>query len=342
MRIAIVNEAARVVEALRRAVLSTAEHSVPWVAFDGASAVRFSAEAKPDLILMGLLEPGLDGVEAARQIMARTPCPIVMVTADPAQNHARVFEALGAGALDALNLPELLGPETSAAPPALLAKIDVIRRLTRETPSPALRSPPMVPHPPSPRRPTLVAFGASAGGPGALAAILRAWPPDLPAALVAVQHLDSQFTPSLAAWLASQTHLQVRAAREADPPEAGTVLLAGAKGHLTFGPSARLGYSPHPREAPFMPSVDVFFLSILEHWPGEVIAVLLTGMGRDGAAGLKLLRDAGHYTIAQDETSSAVYGMPKAAAELGAAREILPLAHIAPRIALRLARPPRF
>jgi chemotaxis response regulator CheB len=109
-------------------------------------------------------------------------------------------------------------------------------------------------------------------------------------------------------------------------------LLAGTNDHLRFISAERIGYSAEPRDLAYRPSVDVFFASVGVHWTGEAVGVLLTGMGRDGAKGLKTLRDKGHYTIAQDQASSTVYGMPKAAASLGAAVDILPLARIAPRL----------
>jgi len=109
-------------------------------------------------------------------------------------------------------------------------------------------------------------------------------------------------------------------------------LLAATNDHLRFISSERMGYTSEPRDQSYRPSVDVFFNSAGAHWPGEVVGVLLTGMGRDGAKGLKTLRDKGHYTIAQDQATSTVYGMPKAAASLGAAVDILPLERIAPRL----------
>jgi chemotaxis response regulator CheB len=136
----------------------------------------------------------------------------------------------------------------------------------------------------------------------------------------------------MAEWLNRESALPVRVAKEGDRPMAGVVLLAGTNDHLTFKTADRIGYTPEPRDQAYRPSVDVFFESIGELWSGEAVGVLLTGMGRDGAKGLKTLRDKGHYTIAQDQATSTVYGMPKAAASLGAAVDILPLERIAPRL----------
>src|SRR5207253_3072776 len=153
-----------------------------------------------------------------------------------------------------------------------------------------------------------------------------------PAAIIVVQHVDQQFAKGLAEWLAGQTSLPVRLAQSGDRPLPGTVLLAGTDNHLVFDESQRLAYTRMPVDSSYRPSVDVFFKSVADHWRGEVVALLLTGMGRDGAEGLRVLRDEGHHTIAQDRASSAVYGMPKAAAELNAAAEILPLDKIGARL----------
>jgi two-component system, chemotaxis family, response regulator WspF len=184
----------------------------------------------------------------------------------------------------------------------------------------------------------LVAIGASVGGPAALTTILRGLPADFPAAVVIVQHIDERFGLGMAKWLNQGAALEVRVAAEGDRPATGVVLLAATGDHLVFKGADRLGYTADPVDYVHRPSVDAFFHSVCRLWRGEVIGVLLTGMGRDGALGLKALRDAGHHTIAQDEASSAVYGMPKAAATIDAAVEILPAARIAARLMELVAR----
>jgi chemotaxis response regulator CheB len=178
----------------------------------------------------------------------------------------------------------------------------------------------------------LVAIGASAGGPAALAKLLSDLPSTFPAAIVIVQHVDVQFAAGLAGWLGQQTALEVRLAVEGDRPRPGTVLLAGRDNHLVLTSPTRLGYTLEPADCSYRPSVDVFFKSANRLWPGHLIGLVLTGMGRDGAEGLLALRRGGHHTIAQDEKSSAVYGMPKAAMELEAAEEVLALNKIGPRL----------
>ncbi|HDR9035600.1 TPA: chemotaxis response regulator protein-glutamate methylesterase [Burkholderia vietnamiensis] len=335
MNIGIVNDLPLAVEALRRVIASRTEHRVLWVATDGDEAVDFCIAQPPDLVLMDLVMPKLDGVAATRQIMARSPCAILIVTADVSANTSSVYEAMGAGALDAVDTPTLaLGLPSDAAPQPLLAKIDQIGRLLES------RAAPLAPcaRMPACGQPTLVAIGASAGGPTALTALLRALPADFPAALVIVQHVDQAFVVGMAEWLDGHTRLPVRIARQGGVPRAGEVLLAATNDHLSLSPRGVLGYTRHPVDTPYRPSIDVFFTSVADGWRGDALGVLLTGMGRDGALGLKAMRAKGCYTIAQDEATSAVYGMPKAAAAIGAAAAILPLERIAPRLISRVMR----
>ena len=140
------------------------------------------------------------------------------------------------------------------------------------------------------------------------------------------------FAKGMADWLSLYSKVPVRLAQEGDRPLPGVALLAGTNDHLHFASAGVLGYTAAPLEVPHRPSVDVFFESVVAHWPGRAIGVLLTGMGRDGARGLKAMRANGYYTIAQDAPSCAVYGMPKAAAEMAAASVVLPLTGIAPAL----------
>jgi two-component system response regulator WspF len=335
MRIAIVNDLLLAVEALRHVVMSVPDYTIAWVARDGVEAVEKCAADIPDLILMDLIMPVLDGAEATRRIMTATPCLILVVTATVGGNAAKVFEAMGYGARDAVNTPVLGRDGQVEGGTALLAKIATLGKLLDKKPGEALQRCLASSEALSPAShlPPLVAVGASTGGPAALARLLAGLPAQFPAALVIIQHVDVQFAPGLASWLQTQTSLRVRVAPVGGRLEVGTVWLAGTNDHLILTPHHRLSYVAEPCDYPYRPSVDVFFQSLLQHgakhWPGKVAGVLLTGMGHDGAAGLAALRQAGWYTIAQDQASSVVYGMPKAAAEMGAARHILPLEAIA-------------
>lgn len=330
MKIAIVNDMPMAVEALRRALFFEPGHEVVWVAGNGADAVRKCAEQTPDLILMDLIMPIMDGVEATRQIMAATPCAIVIVTVDRQQNMNRVFEAMGHGALDVVDTPAIGGanPKEAAAP--LLRKILNIGWLIgqRGAREPAAANPVRA----AVQRQGLVAIGSSAGGPAALEQLLKDLPVNFPAAIVLVQHVDQVFAAGMAEWLSSAAGLPVRLAREGEPPQPGTVLLAGTNHHIRLLKNGTLAYTAEPVNEIYRPSIDVFFESVARYWAGDAVGVLLTGMGRDGAQGLKLMRQQGWLTIAQDQQTCAVYGMPKAAAAIDAAVEIRPLNTIAMRL----------
>ncbi|GBC63399.1 chemotaxis response regulator protein-glutamate methylesterase [Desulfonema ishimotonii] len=190
--------------------------------------------------------------------------------------------------------------------------------------------------------PPLLAIGASAGGPQALASILSHFPSAFPAITVVIQHVAAEFSDSLINWLGTRTVLPVRQAVQGTRPERGTIYVAGTDEHLIVTPEFRFVYTPEPWGIPFRPSVDVFFQSLVARRPAHPglrkctptgdIAVLLSGMGQDGARGLLSLRRRGWYTIAQDEATSAVYGMPRAARALGAACAVLPVDDIGPVI----------
>jgi two-component system, chemotaxis family, response regulator WspF len=331
VRIGIVSDRPSETEVLLQAVALESHHHVIWIGTSIVEAVDLCAKETPNLILMGLLA-GMDGVEATRRIMASSPCAIMIVAASVHLDAARVFEAMGHGALDVVEMPVsgTSDPRDSAAP--LLAKIDLVSRLigdervVRRAPASANRASTALGLCP------LIAIGASAGGPAALAAVLRGLPRDFPAAIVVIQHVEAQFAGGMADWLGQHSLLPVMVARENECPAMGAVLLAGTNDHLILKAPDRLGYTTEPRDYVYRPSVDVFFESVSRLWRGDAVGVVLTGMGSDGALGLKALRDRGHHTIAQDRVSSAVYGMPKAAVALNAAVDILPMDCIATRL----------
>ncbi len=350
MRVAIVNDLRLVTEVLRRIVASDPKHEIAWTAADGAEAVRRCQQDTPDVILMDLQMPVMNGAEATRRIMQACPCAILVVTATVSGNFDLVCEALGHGAYDAVGTPELGNKSPAEAGAEMLKKLANVDRVNR-TLKRGGAAPPAGEQAVKRTAATLgstqvplVAIGASTGGPPALSAILAAWPADFPAAVVIVQHIGVEFAPQLAQWLESRSKLKVRIALAGDRPQVGAVLVAGTNDHLVLTPERTFRYSPEPADYPYRPSVDALFGSLATHWPAPGIAALLTGIGRDGANGLLQLRKAGWHTIAQDQASSVIYGMPKAAHEIGAAAAVLPLAdmarHIHDHLRLLLASKP--
>jgi two-component system response regulator WspF len=342
MRIAIVNDLALAQHVLRRLVESVPGYSVAWVAADGAEAVRRAAVDRPDAILMDLVMPVMDGAEATRRIMAAGPCPILVVTASVDGNFGKVYEALGAGGLDAVQTPTLGPGGTVQGGEAVLVRLAKLERALKGAGPARGLSLPSSPttaggRPSEPSLPPFLALGASTGGPEAVAQVLSALAPAPPGPVVVVQHIASDFAAGFADWLRNRTGLSAHSVRDGAAPAAGLVYVAATDDHLVLRPDRHFAYTAEPRAYPYRPSVDVFFESLAAAWPRPGVAVLLTGMGSDGARGLGRLKDLGWHTIAQDQSTSVVYGMPRAAAERNAACQTLPLPQIGPAVKARFA-----
>jgi two-component system response regulator WspF len=336
LNIGIVNDLEICIESLQQVLASTPEHRVVWVARNGQEAVDHCRKLTPDLILMDLIMPVMNGVEATRKIMQSSPCPVLVVTSTVSGNSAKVFDAMSAGALDAVATPVISKKNETDIGEELLKKIHRIGLLTGNLHKEGEKSRPIARPKVQIEGMDLVVLGCSTGGPNILVEILSALPEKFPASIIIVQHMDQKFTPGLVQWIDSKINLPVRVARHGDIPEPGKVLMACTDDHLIMTSKLTLSYTEEPKDNFYHPSVDVFFSSIARSWPGEGVAALLTGMGRDGAEGLLALHNRNWYTIAQDRDSSIVYGMPKAAAQLGAATDILPASEIGKAISNHL------
>jgi two-component system response regulator WspF len=342
-RVAIVNDLSMAREALRRVVLSVPGIEVAWMAENGAEALRRALADRPDLVLMDLIMPVMDGVECTRRLMREAPCPVVVVTATVEGNASRVYDAIGAGALDAVETPRL-APDGARGERPLVEKIEAVRRMradeargTGPGASPIARAAEAA----AGARPgagcPVIAIGASTGGPQAVATVLDALPNPAPAGIVVVQHMDPHFLPGLATWLSGRTRRAVALARAGDRPDPSTVLVAGEARQLVMRPDGSLSYEDGDPEAVHRPSVDAFFSSLAAARSVGGAAMLLTGMGRDGAAGMLALRQAGWATFAQDRETSVVWGMPGAAHALGAVECMMPLGELAPAVLAAIA-----
>jgi two-component system chemotaxis response regulator CheB len=308
-------------EVLSRVIGADPGFEVVAVAADGNEAARLAHQLRPDVITMDLNMPDADGFSGIARIMADTPTPIMVLTANKAEVVG--FKALSLGALDILEKPEAnVDLEAYGAQIRsrlrLLSGVKVIRHLR------GLRERKLPPPPAKGRRADVVVIGASLGGPRALASLLRGLPPTFPVGIAVVQHIADGFTEGLASWLAQECHLRVRQAADGDLLQPGGVLLAPSGRHLLVA-EGRVRLFDGPPVETFKPSVTPLFLSAAQSYGARACGVILTGMGHDGAAGLKVLHDAGGATLAQDEPSSAVFGMAKAAIDLGAVDRVLPL-----------------
>jgi two-component system chemotaxis response regulator CheB len=311
-------------------------------AADGREAIELCERLRPDVVTLDMMMPILTGVAAAEHIMAWCPTPILVVSASTNRGELfRTYDALAAGAIDVLDKP--LGDEPDGqwearlrAAVKLVSRIKVITHPRAKLGlAAAAHGAPAAPRAPGAPRPpaTLVAVGGSTGAPAALVEILRALPPDLAAPVLLVVHINEPFGAAFAEWLDGLSPLRVRYARDGDRPRElpGRVLMAPAGRHLVLeGGALRLVHGPERHSC--IPSVDVLFESIARDAGADVLACLLTGMGRDGALGLGAIRRAGGATVAQDEATSVVFGMPREAILLGAAERVLPLQQIAPAI----------
>lgn len=306
---------------------------------DGKRAIELCGQLRPDVVSLDMMLAGMSGVAATEHIMAHFPTPILIVSAST--NRSELFEtyqALAAGAVDVLEKPRGDAfddgwAEHFVSTLKLVSRIKVIthpraRLGSLGRASPAHPGDIALPAPlATPRK--LVAIGASTGGPGALVEVLRALPPDPSVPILMVLHIDEPFSSSFAEWLDAQTPHSVSHACDGDALAdlGGRVLMAPAGRHLVVR-KGRLQLTRDPPLHSCRPSVDVLFESIAAEFGHEVVACLLTGMGRDGASGLLSIRRAGGATIAQDEASCVVYGMPREAALLGAVERVLPLSQI--------------
>jgi len=284
---------------------------------------------------MDIRMPVMDGYEATRRIMAATPTPIVMVSAHEPKELERSFNALEAGAVTVMPKPVGPGSPEHVRQAAELARtlqaMAGLRLVTRRGRRPARPQPPAT-SPAAPARVEVVAIGASTGGPAALGLILRALPADLPVPVVVVQHIAEGFDQGLANWLNSVSPLSVRLAGAGDRLRAGEVLIAPNGVHLGVTRGGRVELASGEPIGSHRPAITYLFRAVTGAYGNRALGVILTGIGRDGTDGLAELKAAGGRVIGQDEATSVVYGMPRAAAEAGLVDEVLPVGEIADAI----------
>jgi two-component system chemotaxis response regulator CheB len=340
IRVLIVDDSAVVRALLRDALESDPDIRVVAEAVNGLEAVEQAKAVSPDLITMDVTMPEMDGLDATAEIMAKHPTPILVFTASLDRSQTEMsFQAVQRGALDVMLKPAI---DSEAGFESIRRElIDRVRMLSRIRVISHLRAPQRKTRRLSPQRLTerkrVVVMGASLGGPNTVLHVLQHLPPNFPAPILLVQHITPGFTDGLAAWLTRESPIPVQVARQGDAVEPGRVLLApgdvhmGIRGgliHLTDGDPINN----------CRPAIDVLFGTAAEQYKESLISVVLTGMGNDGAAGSQHVKRCRGTTIAQDRDTCVVYGMPRAAVDLGVVDHVLPITEV-PKHLVRLAAP---
>ncbi len=314
-------------------------------AHDGVEALQAVKAHDPDILCTDLHMPKMDGLELTRQVMDSCPCPILVISVS-VQNDDRtnIFQLTHAGAVDIFPKPrgglsnaDRQFAEDLARLVRTVARVDVFRR--RTAPAPTSRSAPArPPRRTPPRRPHVIAIGASTGGVQTMEAIVQALPNGYRIPVLYIQHISEGFQPSLISWLDGRGAIKVKEINAGALPLPGHVYLAPERHHLSIDGIGHVQTPQTPPRNGHRPSIDITFESVAAYYGSTAMGVLLTGMGRDGATGLRAIRDAGGHTVAQDPAEAIVSGMPRAAVEMDAADEVLPLERI---IALLLSLDPR-
>lgn len=334
IRVLLADDSAVVRDILRAVLESDPEIKVIGEARNGRQAVDMAVDLRPDLMLMDVVMPVMDGIEATSEIMARAAVPILVVATGVLEDTSTAFRAIQAGAIDVVQKP--MGSFAEDYRSEHLDLISRVKLVARVPPiRRAKRSPQVIE---SPARPAgrLVLIGASTGGPPALAAILGAFPEDFPAPILAVQHISKGFLEGFVDWLDASVPPKILIAERGAVPQPGCVYFAPEDRHLEIGRDGKLVLTKDPPRDGHRPSATTLFESAAQVLGPRSIGVLLTGMGRDGATGLKAMHDVGAQTICQDEESSVVFGMPGVAIELGAASLVAPVEKISAAIARAL------
>jgi two-component system, chemotaxis family, protein-glutamate methylesterase/glutaminase len=348
-RVLVVDDSITVRKYLIEVLAADPEFEIAGETGDGRQAVELCRSLRPDVITLDMMLPVMSGVAVTEYVMAYCPTPILIISASTNRGELyKTYDALAAGAVDVLDKPT--GNETDRAwEQGFLASVKTASRIRVITHIRARlgglgqppRSFPIAPAVDRAKHKKVVAIGGSTGGPGAILEILRGLPSDFSLPILLVIHISDSFCAAFAQWLDGLSPLRVRHARDGEPlPTSGTpgVIMAPSGSHLIVeGRALRLTASAERNSC--RPSIDILFESLAREVGAESAACLLTGMGRDGAAGLLAVCQSGGLTIAQDEATSVIFGMPREAIQLGAAQRILPLNQIAPAIAALACEP---
>jgi len=343
INVLIVDDSAVVRQHLKDVLESDKDIRVMGTAKDGEEAVRFVQEKKPDVITMDINMPNMNGFEATRKIMETNPVPIVIVTASYDRSDVeKSFHSMEAGALAIIEKPFGEGHPHSKETQndlvqtvKLMSEVKVVRRWKRERERQSEAIDKKVSDKGLKKRDKkikIVAIGASTGGPPIIQTILSGLKKGYSAPILVVQHISKGFLEGLVEWLRQSTGLPVHIAKHGEELLPGHIYFARDDYHLGVDKDGRLRLSREEIENGLRPSVSYLFRSIMNSFDGEAVGILLTGMGKDGAMEMKMMKDNGAVTIAQDRESSVVYGMPGEAVRLDGATYVLTPEEIAPTL----------
>ena len=339
IRVLLVDDSPMALHILQRLLSMSPDIAVVGTAANGRLALELLPALRPDVICTDLHMPVMDGLAFTREVMDRYPCPILVVSVSVAPGSGNIFSLIEAGAVDVFPKPhDILTADQDKLARELISKIRILSgvrvfRRSNQTVQPVIPSVAASLCAQVPVR--MVVIGASTGGPQALYDILTRLPADFSLPVVCVQHIGSSFVTELVSWLNDACKLPIRVAVQEEMPQPGVVYFAPGETHLELD-GGRFVLTHAPAVDGHRPSVSVTMKSVARCYGAAAAGVLLTGMGNDGAEGMVSIAAAGGITLAQDEQSCVVYGMPKEAVARGAVRLVLPLAQIAPMLA-RLA-----
>jgi two-component system, chemotaxis family, protein-glutamate methylesterase/glutaminase len=345
VKVLIVDDSAFMRNALRNMLSSDPEIQVIGTARDGVEAVEKTAQLKPDVITMDVEMPRMDGIEALRLIMDKTPTPVIMVSSLTSEGAETTLDAMDRGAVDFIpkNLSELSInivkiKEMLIDKVKQIARSGVVRKQRRiELGTHAVRTPRTLPAlSTGERRISLVAIGMSTGGPRAIQDIIPQLPKDFPTPILIVQHMPPNFTGPFADRLNDLSQITVKEAEEGESLKAGVALVAPGRGHMRVsrprGIETVVNISEGQGDFIYRPSVDYLMESVAQFFPGRALGIILTGMGNDGEKGMKAMKQTGCRIFAQNEATCVVYGMPRAVVDAGIADKVLPIEDMAGEI----------
>jgi two-component system chemotaxis response regulator CheB len=337
IRVLLVEDSQLTLVILRRILKSSPQIEVVGEARTGLEALELIPKVQPDVICTDLHMPQMDGLEFTSEVMALYPRPILVISSwVHEEDNPHVFQLLQAGALDIFPKPSAgLSTDNKLLNQELINKIQILAgvkvfKKKRKPPSQVKRLETFSSK--SYLKPKIVAIGASTGGPQVINELFAQLPSDFPVPVICVQHICLGFLQGFIDWLATSCRLPIQIAQPRDTPKPGTIYFPPEQQHLELDDKGRFICSNSPPLDGHRPSVTVTFKSVAKFYGRATVGILLTGMGRDGAEGMQYIAQAGGLTIAQDEATSVIFGMPKEAIDLGAAKLVLPIQAIAPRL----------